>query len=105
MNIACIIDIGIIMCNLQHFVCISCHSLYGIYSLNEVVFLKCNPISILWMLHGEFCEINTTLKIARHVVNNCLQKMSKPKKDSMLFQYFQYFQNDDRTPFAIPSHP
>jgi hypothetical protein len=57
------------------------------------------------MLHGEFCDINTTLEITRHVVNNCLQKMSKPKKDSMLFQYFQYSQNDDRTPFAIPSHP
>ncbi len=85
--------------------CISCHSLYGIYCLDEVVLLKCGPILILWMLHGEFCEINTTLGIVGHVIINCLQKMSKPKKDSMLFQYFQYSQNDDRTPFVIPSHP
>ncbi len=58
------------------------------------------------MLHGEFCEINISLEIAGHVVINCLQKMSKPKNDSMLLQYFQYSWNaNDNTYLVILSHP
>jgi hypothetical protein len=58
------------------------------------------------MLHGEFSEINIYLEIAGHVVINCLQKISKPKNDSMLFQYFQYSWNaNDKTSLMILSHP
>lgn len=58
------------------------------------------------MLYGEFCEINISLEIAGHVVINCLQKMSKPKNDSMLFQYFQYSWNsNDKTSLVMLSHP